>query len=51
MRASNADNPLSSEVIAKLLSLTDDIDMVIRENDEEHDEIAQDITDIKSELL
>lgn len=48
--AANADNSLSSEVIAKLLSLTDDIDRIIRENDEEHDEIAQDIIDIKSEL-
>ena len=48
--AANADNSLSPEVIAKLLSLTDDIDRIIRENDEEHDEIAQDIIDIKSEL-
>lgn len=48
--AANADNSLPSEVIAKLLSLTDDIDRIIRENDEEHDEIAQDIIDIKSEL-
>lgn len=48
--AANADNSLSPEVIAKLLSLTDNIDRIIRENDEEHDEIAQDIIDIKSEL-
>ena len=46
----NADNSLSSEVIAKLLSLTDDIDRIIRENDAEHDKIAQDIIDIRAEL-
>lgn len=46
----NMDNSLSKEVISKLLSLTNEIDKIIRENDEEHDEIAQEIIDIRTEL-
>lgn len=48
--AANADNLLSKEVISKLLSLINDIDKVVCENNEEHDEIAQDIIDIRTEL-
>ena len=44
------DNSLSKEVISKLLSLTNEIDKIIRENYEEHDEIAQEIIDIRTEL-
>ncbi len=46
----NKDNSLSKEVISELLFLTNEIDKIIRENNEEHDEIAQEIIDIRTEL-
>ena len=33
-----------------MLFLTNEIDKIIRENNEEHDEIAQEIIDIRTEL-
>lgn len=46
----NKDNSLSKEVISELLFLTNEIDKIIRENNEENDEIAQEIIDIRTEL-
>ena len=48
--AANVTNPLSSDVISKISSFIDEIDKIVKDNDEEHDEIAQDIIDIRSEL-
>lgn len=41
---------LSDEVISKLVSLTDEIDRIVTDDDEEHNEIAQEIVDIRAEL-
>ena len=43
-------NPLSSDVVSKISSLIDEIEKHISSNDEEHDEIAQEIVDIRAEL-
>lgn len=43
-------NPLSSDVVSKISSLIDEIEKYISSNDEEHDEIAQEIVDIRAEL-
>ena len=48
--ATNVTNPLSSDVISKISLFIDEIDKIIKDNDEEHDEIAQEIVDIRSEL-
>ena len=47
--AAKVDN-LSDEVISKLSSLTDEIDRILKDEDEEHNEIAQEIVDIRAEL-
>ena len=47
--AAKVDN-LSDEVISKLSSLTDEIDRIVKDEDEEHNEIAQEIVDIRAEL-
>ena len=47
--AAKVDN-LSDEVISKLSSLTDEIDRIVKDEDEEHTEIAQEIVDIRAEL-
>lgn len=47
--AAKVDN-LSDEVISKLSSLTDEIDRIVKEDDEEHNEIAQEVVDIRAEL-
>lgn len=48
--AANVTNPLSSDVIAKISSFIDEIDKIVKDNDKEHDEIAQEIVDIRTEL-
>lgn len=47
--AARVDN-LSDEVISTLSSLTDEIDRIVKDEDEEHNEIAQEIVDIRAEL-
>lgn len=47
--AAKIDN-LSDDVISKLSSLADEIDRIVKEDDEEHNEIAQEIVDIRAEL-
>lgn len=48
--AANVTNPLSSDVISKISSCIDEIDKIVKDNDKEHDEIAQEIVDIRTEL-
>ena len=48
--AANVTNPMSADVISKISTLVDEIDRIVKDNDEEHDEIAQEIVDIRSEL-
>lgn len=48
--AANIDQPLSSEVIGKLSSLVEEIDRVAKESDEEFDDIARELVDIRTEL-
>lgn len=48
--AANVTNPISTSVISKMSSLVNEIEKFISTNDEEHDEIAQEIVDIRAEL-
>lgn len=48
--AANVTNPMSADVISKISTLVDEIDRIVKDNDEEHDEIVQEIVDIRSEL-
>ena len=48
--AANVTNPLSSDVISTISSFVDEIDRIVKANDEEHDEIAQELVDIRTEL-
>ena len=48
--AANVTNPIADDVISKISSLVDEMDRIVKDNDEEHDEIAQEIVDIRSEL-
>ena len=41
---------MSSDVIAKISSCIDEIDKIVKDNDKEHDEITQEIVDIRTEL-
>lgn len=47
--AAQIDN-LSDDIISKLSSLTDEIDRIVKDEEEEHNEIAQEIVDIRAEL-
>ena len=48
--AANVTNPLSSDVISTISSFVDEIDKIVKNNDEEHNEIAQEIINIRTEL-
>ena len=48
--AANVTNPIADDVISKISSLVDEMDRIVKDNGEEHDEIAQEIVDIRSEL-
>lgn len=48
--AANVTNPIADDVISKISSLVDEMDRIVKDNDEEHDEIAQEIVDIRFEL-